>query len=75
MSQPDRFTCASCGNSYPKGWTDEECNAEARVNFPDLDITDPCEAALVCDDCYTEIMTKAEADGLLGPGWRNAGGS
>lgn len=44
------YTCEACGGIFPKGWSDEEANAEALETFG-IEADDP-EAALVCDDCY-----------------------
>jgi hypothetical protein len=39
-----------------------------------MDLSDPAEAAVVCDDCYQHIMgrMRAEAPELTGEGWREA---
>ena len=68
----ETFTCDSCGDTLPKGWTDEEAAAEAEELFPGIDVTDPAEAGVVCDDCYQYLMGRvhAEAPELIGPGWR-----
>ena len=68
----ETFTCESCGDTLPKGWTDEEAAAEAEELFPGINVTDPAEAGVVCDACYRHIMGRAlaEAPELIGPGWR-----
>jgi hypothetical protein len=68
----ETFTCASCGDTHEKGWSDEEAAAEAQQNFPGIDVTDPDEAPVVCDACYQHIMgrARAEAPELIGEGWR-----
>ena len=44
---PDEYTCAACGETFNKGWTDEEAHAEAdAIGFPQE------EREIVCDDCY-----------------------
>lgn len=48
-----QFTCECCGGTFDTGWTDEERDAEAKRNFPDLE---PDDRLLVCDDCYKLIM-------------------
>ena len=70
----ETFTCARCGETHDKGWSDAEAAAEAEGNFPGIDVTDPDEAGVVCDDCYQYIMgrARAEAPELIGPGWRGA---
>ena len=68
----DTFTCANCGETHEKGWSDEEATAEAQENFPGIDVSDPGEAGVVCDDCYQHIMARARAEApeMIGPGWR-----
>ncbi len=68
----ETFTCARCGETYDKIWSDEEAAAEAEGNFPGIDVTDPDEAGVVCTDCYEYLMgrARAEAPELIGPGWR-----
>ena len=68
----ETFTCASCGETHDKGWSDEEAAAEAEELFPGIDVTDPDEAPVVCDDCYRHIMARARAEApeAIGPGWR-----
>ena len=71
-AQGEMFTCANCGATHEKGWSDEEAAAEAEENFPGIDVSDPDEAPVVCDDCYQRIMARArvEAPEMIGPGWR-----
>jgi hypothetical protein len=52
--RPDQFQCSICFRIARKGWSDEECQAEARANFGnDVDIIDE---NIVCDDCYNLYM-------------------
>ena len=69
-----QFTCESCGGTFDKGWSDEEAAAEAQGNFPGINVSDPDEAGVVCDDCYQHIMGRAQAEApeAIGPGWREA---
>lgn len=55
----DEFTCEQCRCTFPKGWTDDERDAEAVLNGFDLE----ADNVIVCDDCYEQIMTFNE------PGW------
>jgi hypothetical protein len=48
------YVCEKCKRKFEKGWSDEECEAEAQQVFPGLP---PEERSLVCDDCYIELMT------------------
>jgi hypothetical protein len=68
----ETFTCANCGDTHEKIWSDEEAAAEAEELFPGMDVTDPAEAAVVCTSCYEHIMgrARAEAPELIGAGWR-----
>lgn len=59
----DAYTCADCGNTFPKGWSDEEAAAERDRDFPGLADED---AVVVCDDCY-RAMRKLAAS--LGAPW------
>jgi hypothetical protein len=49
----DTFTCARCGGTWDKVWTDEEAMAEAEATFTEAELTD---AAVICDDCYQAFM-------------------
>lgn len=52
---PNEFKCDECGGVFEKGWSDEEAYAEQENNFGDM----PNEQmAIVCDDCFKEIMGK-----------------
>lgn len=45
----DEYTCALCGGTFEKGWSDEEAADELSVLFPGVS-TAECE--LICDDCF-----------------------
>lgn len=49
----DKFTCAECGGTFEKKWSDEEARAERKKLFPHL--TDE-DAAVICDDCFEKIV-------------------
>lgn len=53
MSEKQSYTCSVCGETFDKGWSDEEAEAELTSTFPGQDKSE-CE--IVCDDCYQEIM-------------------
>ena len=53
----DKFICDECGGEFCKG-SEEEAAAEAAINFPHLDINDPNEAGMVCDECFKTIMSE-----------------
>jgi len=51
----NEYQCSMCGETYEKGWTEEEARKEQNDNgWSDLD----CD--LVCDDCYNQIMRHME---------------
>lgn len=53
MSDAPTFTCALCGGTFKKGWSEEEAIAEAHENFSAVELED---AAVICDDCYKLFM-------------------
>lgn len=48
----DTFTCAICGGTFAKGWSDEEANAEAQGIFGVDNASKSQEMAVICDDCF-----------------------
>jgi hypothetical protein len=48
----DTFTCDGCGGTFPKAWTDEEAEAEAREVWGAM----PEDASVICDDCFHGFM-------------------
>jgi len=57
----NEYTCAMCGNTYSKGWTDEEANNEYMENFGPVIATHD-EGVMVCDDCYNKIHPKFHSE-------------
>lgn len=55
----ESFRCEACGGEFKKGWSEEEAQAERRRNR-----FDQVDCAVVCDDCYKQIMEYAEREGL-----------
>jgi hypothetical protein len=49
------YTCDRCGETYEKGWTDEEADAEYAANFPGL-ADEP--RSVICEDCYQAFMVQ-----------------
>ena len=49
----DTFTCANCGETFPKGWSDEEAAAEAEAIFTPAELA---ATEVVCDDCFKLAM-------------------
>jgi hypothetical protein len=50
----EEYTCALCGETFEKGWSDEEAHAETREKFLGFDPEKDC--AVICDDCYQAFM-------------------
>ena len=73
----ETFTCDHCGGTFEKLWSDEEAAAEAEEFFPGIDVSDPRDAGIVCDECVEYLMGRAreEAPEMIGPGWREASGT
>jgi hypothetical protein len=49
------FTCANCGGTFDKAWSDEESDAEAERLFGVKDAHSKLgdgDMAIVCDDCW-----------------------
>lgn len=44
------YTCARCGKTYEKEWSDEEALKETKVNFGVKYEKHECD--VICDDCY-----------------------
>ena len=53
----DMYTCAACGGTFEKQWSDEEAAAESRQAFG-VDIHSDPTMVVVCDSCY-KTMTAA----------------
>ena len=53
------YTCENCLGKFNTGWSDEEASMEFNQKFTNSDIR---TAALVCDDCYKELVP-APTDG------------
>lgn len=58
------FTCAACGGTFPKGWSDEEAKSEAKALWGDVPAE---ECVVICDDCFQsgkdEALARHEAAG------------
>lgn len=52
MTMSNQYTCTVCGNTYDKGWSDEEAETERLENWPDLP-KEECD--IVCDDCFKKM--------------------
>jgi hypothetical protein len=53
---PETFTCMECGGTFNLSRPDEEAQREAVENFGVRG--DAPGMAIVCDDCYHEIMAR-----------------
>ena len=53
----DSYMCELCHETFEKGWTDEEANAEAQELFSIPQASEqPKDMAIVCDDCFCKLM-------------------
>lgn len=55
----DTFTCARCGHTYPKAWSDAEAIAEGnRFMNDDHPVVglDESDVVVICDDCYHTLL-------------------
>jgi hypothetical protein len=50
MTANNTFTCAACGGTFEKGWSEEEASAESRGLWGNID---PSKMAVICDDCFS----------------------
>jgi hypothetical protein len=59
----NQFTCAVCGETFDKAWSDEEAEAEA------AELWTPDELAagisVICDDCFQRGLPNARAAAKL----------
>lgn len=49
---PETFTCDRCHQTFDKGWSDAEAEAEAVEQFGEYA---KLPRAVVCDDCYRKM--------------------
>ena len=49
----NEYTCSACGETFNRGRPEEDALKEKDDLFPDIPIE---ECAIVCDDCFKEIM-------------------
>lgn len=58
----DTFTCAKCGGTFAKAWSDEAMLAEAEREYPWLKAKD---RSVICGDCYRAFKKWEAANTLL----------
>lgn len=58
----ENFTCSQCGDTFPKGWSDEGAAAERDELWAGVD---PADCVIVCDDCFKEMLEWARSKGLV----------
>jgi cytochrome c1 len=56
-TQPHEYVCAACGGTFRTTWTDEEAVADS-VKVFGVQPT-PESSAVICDDCYQQMMRRA----------------
>ncbi len=49
------YTCECCHQTYTKGWSDAQRDAEAATLWTPEELGD--DPATVCDDCFTKMTT------------------
>lgn len=54
----DTFTCASCGGTFDKVWSDEEAISESVELWGEMDAED---LAVICDGCFRGLPRATEA--------------
>ena len=52
------FRCGNCGGTFIKGWTEAEARAEQAATWQ----PQPGGEAVVCDDCFQDMLAWAEAE-------------
>ena len=52
------YVCEACGRRFESEWSDEEARAEAGSIFGEVDGS-LTEMAVVCDDCYKNLVPVA----------------
>lgn len=51
------YTCKACGNTYEKGWDDEEADKEAQQMFGTVNASkNPEENVIICDYCFKKLF-------------------
>jgi hypothetical protein len=53
----NEYQCSMCGGIFEEGWSEEEATAELGETFPGAS---KASCAVVCDDCYKQVMGWAE---------------
>jgi hypothetical protein len=51
----ETYTCAACGETYEKEWSDEEARDEAEAIWGAEELED---VVVICDDCFKRGMAK-----------------
>ena len=54
----DTYECARCHGVFEKVWSDEEAAAEMEATWQ----PQPGPLAVICDDCYQQMMAWARRD-------------
>jgi hypothetical protein len=55
----NEYVCASCRETFTKGRSDDEAQAEAHAAFGDIPED---EQEIVCDDCYKQMTEELPPD-------------
>jgi len=54
--QGNDYTCAECGETFEKGWSDEDADLEKQTLWDNLQED---QSAVICDDCFNELFPNA----------------
>lgn len=55
------FTCEVCNMTFGYAWTDEDANVETVEKFGSHPDTWREPGAVICDDCYKQMLAKEDA--------------
>ena len=51
ITKANEYICEICGNTYKKGWSNEEAEQEANDIWGEIPLE---EKAIICDDCFNK---------------------
>lgn len=52
----DTYKCDMCGDTFEKGWSDEEAEEEAADIFGVEGAASNSDMSVVCEDCFRKVM-------------------
>jgi hypothetical protein len=57
---PETFTCAVCGETFEKAWSDEDADAEAAALWTPEELAGGI--AIICDDCFQPNIERVQEE-------------